>query len=136
MAKIISEYKGDLRCLSRHEDLSEEIVTDAPKENRGKGDFFSPTDLFATALGTCMATVMGIQANILKIDLKGMTFTVDKEMTTDRPNRVRKLSVAFFIPCNPDDHQKALLEKAAKACPIHHSLHPDIEQSVVFNWQA
>lgn len=110
MSEIISEYQGDLRCLSWHEGSGEEIMTDAPVDNHGKGEFFSPTDLLASSLGACMATIMGIQANVLKVALKGMTFTVEKTMSADQPRRISNLSVTFFIPCNPSDRHKELLK--------------------------
>lgn len=130
------EYTGDLRCQVVHGPSGTKLITDAPVDNQGKGESFSPTDLFATSLATCMATIMGIQARALKIDITGMRVQVTKEMSTDRPRRITKMAVTFDVPCNPGDREKAALIKAAETCPVHHSLHPDLEQTTVFNWGA
>lgn len=127
-------YHGGLRCEAVHGPSGTKILTDAPLDNHGKGEAFSPTDLMATSLGLCMATIMGIAAERHGVELKGMTVGVDKIMATDTPRRIARIVVAFRIP-QPSDHpQRKLLEAAALACPVHHSLHPDVVKDVTFEW--
>lgn len=127
-------YHGGLRCEAVHGPSGTKILTDAPVDNHGKGEAFSPTDLMATSLGLCMATIMGIAAERHGVELKGMTVGVDKIMATDTPRRIARIVVAFRIP-QPSDHpQRKLLEAAALACPVHHSLHPDVVKDVTFEW--
>lgn len=127
-------YQGGLRCEAVHGPSGTKILTDAPVDNHGKGEAFSPTDLMATSLGLCMATIMGIAAERHGVELKGMTVGVDKIMATDTPRRIARIVVAFRIP-QPSDHpQRKLLEAAALACPVHHSLHPDVVKDVTFEW--
>lgn len=127
-------YLGGLRCEATHGPSGAVVHTDAPVDNHGKGEAFSPTDLAAMSLGVCMATVMGIAAERHGVDLKGMTCSVDKAMSTDSPRRIVRIDVHFRIPLAPDHPQRALLEATARACPVHHSLHPDIERPVHFDW--
>ncbi len=100
----------------------------------GKGESFSPTDLVATALGTCMLTIMGIAANRMKVDLTGTRVRVTKEMTTTGPRRIARLGVTFDIPTKLSAEQKQQLEAAANACPVCKSIHPDVERPITFNW--
>ena len=134
MVTIQVEYQGDLHCRAVHGPSRAELSTDAPTDNQGRGESFSPTDLVATALGTCMLTVMGILARTLKIDIAGATATVEKEMTSTAPRRIQSLKVRIHVPhsLSPDDQQK--LERAAHTCPVHKSLHPDIHAPVEFVW--
>lgn len=127
-------YLGDLRCEALHGPSGSKIQTDAPVDNHGKGEAFSPTDLAATSLGACMATIMGIAAGRHGIALDGMKVGVDKVMSSDTPRRIAKIGIVFTIPLPADHPKRGLLEAAALACPVHHSLHPDVEKPVRFDW--
>jgi putative redox protein len=134
MVKISIAYHGDLRCEAIHGPSNNKLLTDAPVDNHGKGESFSPTDLVATALGTCMATVMGIYAQQHEIDLRGMKVTVGKEMTQVPVRRIARLTCELTLPL-PDTHpRREALERAALTCPVHQSLHPDVEKPVTFIW--
>ena len=134
MVTIDIEYQGDLRCEAVHQPSGTHLNTDAPKDNFGKGESFSPTDLVATALGTCMMTLMGITARSLKVDLKGTRVMVQKEMVVAPMRRIGKLAVKIAIPAKLTDEQKQKLEQAALTCPVHKSLHPDVRTPVEFLW--
>jgi putative redox protein len=128
-------YEGDLRCQARHGPSGTILCTDAPLDNEGRGESFSPTDLAATALGTCMLTIMGIVARRHEIDLGATSVKVRKFMTSQPPRRIARLEVDFQVDLPPDHPKRSLLENAARQCPVHLSLHPDIEQAVQFFWQ-
>ena len=128
------EYQGDLHCKAVHGPSATELNTDAPKDNQGRGESFSPTDLVATALGTCMLTVMGIMARTLNIDIAGSTATVEKEMTTTAPRMIASLSVKIRVPHSVSPENKQKLERAAHTCPVHKSLHPDVRTPIGFSW--
>jgi len=134
MVAIQLEYQGDLHCKAVHGPSGTELSTDAPKDNQGRGESFSPTDLVATALGSCMLTVMGIAARTQNIDITGTTATVAKEMTTTAPRRIDSLTVKIHVPqsLSPENQQK--LERAAHTCPVHKSLHPDVKTPIEFTW--
>lgn len=134
MVNIQVQYEGDLHCKAVHGPSRAELNTDAPVDNQGRGENFSPTDLVATALGTCMLTVMGILARTLKIDIAGATATVEKEMSATAPRRIDTLRVKIHVPqtLSPEDQQK--LERAAHTCPVHKSLHPEIDTPIEFIW--
>jgi putative redox protein len=134
MVSIQLEYQGDLHCKAVHGPSGTELNTDAPKDNQGRGESFSPTDLVATALGSCMLTVMGIMARTLNLDIAGTTATVDKDMTTSAPRRIATLAVKIHVPhtITPENQQK--LERAAHTCPVHKSLHPDVQSPIEFTW--
>lgn len=134
MTKITAEYKGELRCEVHHDASGAILMTDAPKDNHGKGEGFSPTDLVGASLITCIATLMGIQAKALKLDISGMTLTATKEMASDKPRRIAKLICTISVPGHMEDRQKELLRNAAMTCPVYHSLSPEIEKIVNFNW--
>ncbi len=134
MVTIQLEYQGDLHCKAVHEPSGTELSTDAPKDNQGRGDSFSPTDLVATALGSCMLTVMGIMARTLNLDIAGTTATVTKEMTAAPPRRIARLDVKINIPKQISPENQLKLERAAHTCPVHKSLHPDIESPIEFTW--
>lgn len=134
MVHMDISYLGALRCEAVHGPSGAKILTDAPVDNHGKGEAFSPTDLAATSLGACMATIMGICAQQHGVNLEGVKVGVDKTMSTDSPRRIVKIEVAFTIPLPPDFPKRKTLENAALACPVHHSLHPSIEQIVRFDW--
>jgi putative redox protein len=133
MVEIQIAYEGELRCKAVHGPSGSTILTDAPADNMGRGEAFSPTDLVATALGTCMMTIMGIAAERLRVDLRGMTASVTKEMTPP-PRRIARLAVKIRVPGNFSDVQKQKLENAAMTCPVHKSLHPDVAAPVEFIW--
>lgn len=133
MTKMKAVYLGDLRTECTHETGSK-IQTDAPKDNMGKGETFSPTDLFAASLGTCMLTIMGIAARKVAVDLKGATAEVEKGMVTGPQRRLGKIIVRIRSALSPTPQIREKLEKAALECPVHHSLHPDIKVEVDFIW--
>jgi putative redox protein len=126
-------YKGDLRTEARHESGAV-VETDAPKDNQGKGECFSPTDLFALSLATCMLTLMGIGAKKLGIDLKGATAEVEKEMSNTPTRRIGKLAVQIRCPQKVSAEAQAKLEQMASTCPVHASLHPDMLVEYHFVW--
>lgn len=134
MVKVSSTYEGGLRCRAVHGPSGVAVVTDAPVDNHGKGESFSPTDLVATALGACMMTIMGIVAERHGIDLTGMTAETVKEMTKEPPRRIASLRTRLSIPLAADHPQREALERAAHSCPVHKSLHPDIDAAIEFVW--
>ena len=134
MVKIDVNYQGQLRCEATHEPSGCTLQTDAPVDNHGLGESFSPTDLVATAMASCMATIMGIFADKKEIDLKGMTISVEKEMTSAPPRRIAKLSVVISMPIAESHPHAKALENAAMACPVHKSLHPEIDIPVQWKW--
>ena len=134
MVQIDIAYEGKLRCSARHVDSGAMLITDAPKDNMGEGKSFSPTDLVATALGTCMLTIMGIVAAADKIDLRGTTAQVVKEMSAQPPRRIAKLTVHFKVPTKLTFEQREKLQRAAMTCPVHKSMHPDVQMPITFEW--
>ncbi len=134
MVSIQMEYQGDLHCSAVHDPSGTLLNTDAPKDNQGRGESFSPTDLVATALGTCILTTMGILARTLDIDIAGATATVDKEMTANTPRRIQRLTVKINMPSGVSEENQLKLERAAHTCPVHKSLHPDVELPISFTW--
>ncbi|MFA6287762.1 MAG: OsmC family protein [Opitutaceae bacterium] len=134
MVKITGEYQGDLHCLAVHEPSDNRLATDAPKDNQGRGGAFSPTDLTATSLATCIATTMAIVARRHGVELNGLKFEVTKEMSADAPRRIVRLATQLWLPIAKTDEMAKLLEHAAHHCPVHQSLHPQIDKPVVFHW--
>ncbi|HKY63322.1 MAG TPA: OsmC family protein [bacterium] len=134
MVKIALKYEGELRVNARHEPSGTKLSTDAPVDNQGRGESFSPTDLLATGLGSCMATIMGIVARREKIPLEGMEIQVEKVMSTEGPRRVAALNVDIAAPVRPSPEQIEALEKAAHTCPVAQSIHPDIKVTTRFRW--
>ncbi len=134
MVRISIRYEGGLRSAATHGPSGQTLHTDAPVDNHGRGESFSPTDLVATALGSCMATIMGIVADRHQLDLRGMEIEVVKTMSADAPRRIAKLETTINVPLPPDHPQRVVLENAALTCPVHKSLHPDMEKPVVFRW--
>jgi uncharacterized OsmC-like protein len=134
MVEISIKYLGDLRCEARHESSGTVITTDAPVDNEGRGESFSPTDLAATSLGACMLTIMGIAARKQGVDLGETRVKVLKEMTPKPPRRIAKLTVVFTIPLPASHEKRAMLEEAARNCPVHLSLDPGVEQEMRFDW--
>ena len=127
-------YLGDLRTSSIHLQSGSEIISDAPIDNNGKGEAFSPTDTVANALGSCMFTVMGIKAQDLNIDLSNSTAEITKIIAAD-PRRISEIHVVFNFSVAPDAKNKAILERTAMTCPVYYSLHPDIKKVIAFNWK-
>ena len=136
MVAIQFEYQGDLHCQAVHTPSATELTTDAPKDNQGRGESFSPTDLVATALGTCMLTVMGIMARTLNLNIAGTTATVEKEMTVTPPRRIASLAVKIHVPHSLTSEDKLKFERAVHTCPVHKSLHPDIQTPIQFTWAS
>lgn len=134
MATIKTSYLGNLRTSNIHLQSGTELVTDAPTDNRGKGESFSPTDLLATALGNCIMTIMGIKAMDNGIDLIGTELEVTKIMAND-PRRVSEVIVEFYFPKkNYTDDEKRLIESVAGISPVPLSLHSELKQTIRFNW--
>lgn len=127
-------YLGDLRTSSIHIQSGSEIISDAPTDNNGKGEAFSPTDTVANALATCMLTIMGIKSRDMSIDLKGSTASVVKIMQAE-PRRIGAIEVVFDMSVSVDDKNKILLERAAMTCPVFLSLNPEIDKKITFNWK-
>jgi len=134
MVGIQVEYQGELHCKATHGPSGAEINTDAPKDNQGRGEGFSPTDLVAAALGSCMLTIMGIMARTLNIDISGSTAKVEKEMTATPPRRIERLTVRIHVPYSLGPSEKEKLERAAHTCPVHKSLHPEVQIPIEFTW--
>lgn len=134
MVSLTSTYEGGLRCRAVHGPSGTSIVTDAPVDNHGRGESFSPTDLVATALGACMMTIVGIVAERHGIDVTGMKAETVKEMTTQPPRRIASLRTRLTMPLAADHPQRTLLEQAALTCPVHKSLHADIDAAIEFVW--
>jgi len=136
MVKVDITYTGDLHCDATHGPSQSKIATDAPTDNKGKGEAFSPTDLVATALGTCMSTIMGMKAEELSLDLRGMTVSVEKEMSKAAPRRIVGLPSEVHIPLPPACPQREVLEQAALNCPVHKSLPAEINRPTKFFWEG
>jgi len=132
MVQIDVTYRGGLRCEAVHGPSGTKCVTDAPVDNRGKGESFSPTDLVATALATCIPTIMGIVAEREKIDLTALQISVTKEMSAQPPRRIAKLTTRIVMPACLTERQKAKLEKAAHTCPVHQTLQGNVEMPIEF----
>ena len=133
MVEIAIRYEGELHTRAKHGPSGSELETDAPKDNEGRGERFSPTDLLATSLGSCMLTTMGILARRRGWPLEGARVRVEKHMVTEPERRVGRLVVAFDLPALAAD-VRPLLERAAHACPVKKSLHPDVAVDVSFSW--
>ena len=134
MVEIKIDYQGELHCRAVHGPSGAVLETDAPVDNNGRGEAFSPTDLVATALGVCMATVMGIVAKRKEIDLAGMKVVVKKHMSTDTPRRIARLEVDIDMPLSAGHPDRRLLESTGNGCPVHQSLHPDVVQEIRWHW--
>ena len=135
MTKMLTIYKGNLRNEVTHLQSGTKILTDAPLDNHGKGESFSPTDLLASSLGCCMLTIMGISAQSYGFTLEGTKVETEKIMGTD-PRSVVEIKIDFHFPegSNFTPQQKRIIESAAKTCPVANSLHPDLKKTINFNW--
>jgi uncharacterized OsmC-like protein len=135
MATVSATYLGDLRVECVHNQSGTRIITDAPTDNQGKGASFSPTDLCATALGACAMTIIGIYAQSHGVDITGTTMNITKTMSAD-PRRIGKVEVVFDMPDRDySQKEKTIMERCTQTCPVHLTLHPDVEQVFTFHWQ-
>ncbi|WP_413998915.1 OsmC family protein [Flavobacterium sp. W1B] len=127
-------YLGELRTSSIHLQSGNEIISDAPLDNNGKGEAFSPTDTVANALASCMMTIMGIKSREMDVDLTGATASVTKIMNAE-PRRIGAIEIAFEMCGTSDPKNQTILERAAMTCPVFLSLNSDIEKRITFNWK-
>ncbi len=135
MATAKITYLGDLRTECTHLQSGNTLITDAPCDNQGKGEAFSPTDLLATSLGACILTIMGIKARDNNIDITGTEVEITKIMASEPPRRVAEVVVEFFFPGKPyTPEEKATVESVAGTSPVPLSLHPELKQTIRFNW--
>lgn len=135
MVRIDVEYKGDLHTACVHEPSGTRLETDAPRDNEGLGACYSPTDLVATALASCVLTTMGIVARRHDWPLEGATAQVSKHMTEGSPRRISRIEARFELPAGLPAEARTALERAARGCPVHHSLHPEVELDLSFTWR-
>lgn len=133
MVNIDIVYEGSLRCRLKHEPSGTEISTDAPKDNMGKGEAFSPTDLVAAGVASCMVTTMGIYAARHNLALEGTRARVTKEMASD-PRRIGRLTITIQLPAHLENAQREVLERAALTCPAHRSMKTEVEMPVKFEY--
>jgi putative redox protein len=136
MVPFTLTYRGELRCELTHGPSQALLLTDAPKDNQGKGESFSPTDMLAGGLGVCMATVMGIVARRDGVKLEGLTAQVEKHMTSQAPRKIARIVVRFQMPAGIGLPARAVLERAAHTCPVALSLHPEVVQEISFTYPA
>lgn len=132
MVVIEGRYVGDLRCEAVHGPSGSRLATDAPKDNEGRGEAFSPTDLVATALGTCIATTIAIVARRRGFDVTDMAWKVEKHMVTDPVRRIGRLPVEIHLPASLTAEQRTIVERAAHTCPVSKTLHTDVDAGITF----
>ena len=132
MVKITGTYQGGLRCAANHEPSGSALVTDAPKDNHGLGAAFSPTDLVAAALATCVATTMALAARKHGVELGAFRYEVTKETSADTPRRIARLALRVWLPAEANKLPPGTLEAAAHGCPVHRSLAPEVEKPIEF----
>ncbi len=133
MVQMSGLYAGDKRCELTHGPSGESILTDAPKDNHGKGEAFSPTDLVGAALGSCILTTLAIVGEREGLDFRGSKFSVEKKMN-DNPRKIASLTVKLELPAQVPLEVRSKYEKIALTCPVHRSLHPDVQMPIEFNW--
>ena len=133
MPTVSCRYSGELRCEATHHGSGAVLTTDAPIDNAGKGEAFSPSDLLATSVATCMLTIMGITAKSRNWSIEGSTAEVDKQMTQSGPRKVEKLRVHLTLPRHLSNEQRALLQRVAEQCPVKRSLDPSIQLDLIWN---
>jgi uncharacterized OsmC-like protein len=136
MVEINVSYEGGLRCRAVHGPSKTELITDAPADNMGKGESFSPTDLVATALATCIATTIGIVAKRKGFEVPSMRVHVEKHMSADSPRRIVRMPIKLWLPLPPDHPERKLIENTAHGCPVHQSVRADIEMPIEFIWEG
>lgn len=134
MVTITSIYQGELHCESTHGPSGAKLATDAPVDNQGKGEAFSPTDLVGTALLTCILTTMGIVARGMGVNMDGATGKVEKTMSDKPPRKIAALPVTITMPAGIAEEHRAKLENAGHHCPVKRSIHPDIDAPIIFVW--
>lgn len=135
MATINTTYQGNLRTQATHNYSGNQIITDAPLDNQGRAEAFSPTDLMSASLGSCMMTIMGIAAKEHFIDISGCTCSIQKIMAAE-PRRVSEIQIIFNFPERTySEKEQAILERSARNCPVAKSLHPDLIQNITFNFK-
>ena len=135
MVEVSGVYEGDLRCVAVHGPSGSKLITDAPVDNEGQGRHFSPTDLVASALGTCVLTILGIVARRRGVDIRGSRFDVKKRMVADPKRRIAAIETTVLLPVRLGEEDRRALESAARACPIHHSLDERIDTPVEFVYE-
>ena len=135
MVKMKVTYTGDLHCDLTHEPSGSKIETDAPKDNMGRGESFSPTDLVGAALASCILTTMAIVAKRDGVPFEGACASVEKEMVSQPTRMIGSLAVAVVMPKTISEEYRVKLERAAHACPVHHSLHPDVKVPILFRYE-
>jgi len=135
MVKSTTIYKGKKRCELTHEPSGKRIETDAPKDNQGLGEAFSPTDLVGAALGSCVLTTMAIVGEREGINIEGATATVEKVMSLEAPRRIASLKTSVRMPAHLNPDQRKKLERAAEHCPVKKSIHPDIQTPITFEYR-
>ncbi len=134
MVTVKSTYLGELRTRNSHQQSGSELITDAPTDNQGRGEAFSPTDLVATAFADCIITIMGIKARDMAVDISGTSYDITKVMYAD-PRRIGEIHIDFNFPSRNYSHKvKTILERVAETCPVALSIHPDIKRIIKFNW--
>jgi putative redox protein len=136
MVKITGTYEGELHCVARHEPSGSTLLTDAPRDNQGRGEAFSPTDLVATAFATCIATTLAIMARKHGHELGPVRYEVTKEMTDTPPRSIARLAATFWLPASARAVPAGELERAASGCPVHRSLAPEVKKDIAFVWDA
>jgi putative redox protein len=135
MVTITGEYQGGLHCSAVHGPSGNALATDAPRDNQGRGEAFSPTDLVATGFATCIATTMALAARKHGVEIGGITFEVTKEMSADAPRRISRLTARMKMPASARSVPQGVLEKAANTCPVHESLAPAVEKVIELIWE-
>ncbi|NOL46743.1 MAG: OsmC family protein [Synechococcus sp. MIT S9220] len=133
MPTVSCRYRGELRCEATHHGSGAVLITDAPIDNAGKGEEFSPTDLLATSVATCMLTIMGITAKSRNWSIEGSTANVEKQMTQSGPRKVEKLRVHLKLPQQLSNEQRSLLQRVAEQCPVKRSLDPSIHLELIWS---
>jgi putative redox protein len=134
MVRITGVYEGNLHCTAIHQPSGDELVTDAPKDNQGRGEAFSPTDLVATGFATCIVTTLAIAARKSGVELDGIRYEVTKEMSVEAPRRIARLNVQVWLPPSARKVPEGVLDRAAHGCPVHKSLAPEVVKIVEFHW--
>jgi uncharacterized OsmC-like protein len=132
---ITGEYQGELHCTAVHGPSGNALSTDAPKDNKGRGAAFSPTDLVATAFATCIATTMAIVARNHGVEIDGIRYEVTKEMAPDAPRRISCLAARMWMPASARKVPAGVLEQAANNCPVHKSIDPSVRRIIEFIWE-
>ena len=134
MATLKTKHLGGLRTEITHLQSGNTVITDAPTDNNGKGEYISPTDMVAGALGSCMLTLMDMAAARMEIDMTGTTLGITKVMAAD-PRRIGEIQIDVYFPFAADEKTRTILERAAATCPVAKSLHPDLVQTVTFHYK-